>query len=152
MPDITYTPVIIERLDTERIRELADTYTTSCGPISRAKIEACRRWVAENPEYPDGTIAVAEDDCGDEIIVQRIAGRWCHAGLHAASHPVHHNCIAVIVGAIHTPPTVRDHLHSLGFDDEMIAVTANVITISGDNDAAATLRTLRDACRKADVR
>ena len=137
MPDITYTPVIIERLDTERIRELADTYTTSCGPISRAKIEACRRWVAENPEYPDGTIAVAEDDCGDEIIVQRIAGRWCHAGLH---------------GAIHTPPTVRDHFHAIGFDDEMIAVTANVITISGDNDAAATLRTLRDACRKADVR
>lgn len=47
--------------------------------------------------------------------------------------------------------TIRDHLHAIGFDDEMIAVTANVITISGDNDAVV-LRTLRDACRKADVR
>lgn len=151
MPDITYTSTLTTRMDAADIRSTASESFDVCGPVDRAKIIACRKWVAENPEYPDGTIAVVHGPRDTvSIAVQMVDQRWI--SLHTDQRHDVTDQVVVVSRVVHTPPTIRDHLHSLGFDDEMIAVTANVITISGDNDAAATLRTLRDACRKADVR
>lgn len=148
MPEIAYT--ITAELTVDTIRQWAeldiypDGFTRS--PAEIGKIKACRQWVAENPErpkYPDGTIAVAVDDAGDGLIVQRIDGRWCHAGLHAANHPVEASSIAVIVGAIHTPPTMRDHLHAIGLTDQQIA-------LRDIGDVDAVLAVIWNACQEAE--
>jgi len=153
MPEIAYT--ITAELTVDTIRQWAeldiypDIYPDGFArsPAEIGKIKACRQWVAEN-QYPDGTIAVAVDDAGDGLIVQRIDGRWCHAGLHAANHPVEASSIAVIVGAIHTPPTMRDHLHAIGLTDEMIV--SRQIGLRDIGDSETVLAVIWKACREAE--
>lgn len=145
MPEITY-EVTVELTEAE-IRKVAERdITRFSDPIMPVYIAACRQWVEENPEYPDGTIAVAEinDDVISEII-QRIDGRWCYAGQDPSAYPVRSNDIEIL-HVVHTPPTMRDHLHAIGLsDDEISGVAAD-----GTGGAAWGMPALVDACREAE--
>lgn len=76
MPEITYTPTITEDLTVSVIRYNAKKDPDQWGPAEQARIEACRKWVAENPEYPDGTIAFVETGVGSHWYAQVVEGKW----------------------------------------------------------------------------
>lgn len=122
MPEITYARS--DDMSKSEIRRWAamDTETTYRYPSDLAKIEACRQWVADNPEYPDGTIVVAEIN-GSTAVLEQVEGEWWYAEtaealgeafLKSGTPPM------VVVRVLHTPPTIRDHLHAIGLDDEAI--------------------------------
>lgn len=150
MPEIAYT--ITVELTVDAIRQWAeldiypDAFTRS--PAEIGKIKACRQWVAENPEYPNGTIVVAEIN-GSTAVLEQVEGEWWYAEtaealgeafLKSGTPPV------VVVRVLHTPPSMRDHLHAIGLDDEMISDSAG-------NDRSllvATQHVIKEACREAE--
>lgn len=144
MPEITY-EVTVELTEAE-IRKVAERdITRFSDPIMPVYIAACRQWVEENPGYSDGTVAVAINSVGMEFIVQRVDGVWCYAGQDPSAYPVRSNDIE-IPHVIHTPPTMRDHLHAIGLsDDEISGVAAD-----GTGGAAWGMPALVDACREAE--
>lgn len=124
MPEIAYT--ITAELTVDTIRQWAeldiypDAFTRS--PAEIGKIKACRQWVAENPErpkYPDGTIAEAVIETVDgesRRVIERFDGKW----FYAPKKEVQVILWITSLRVLHTPPTMRDHLHEVGLTDEMI--------------------------------
>lgn len=144
MPEITYARS--EDMSKPEIRRWAamDTETTYRYPSDLAKIEACRQWVADNPEYPDGTIVVAEIN-GSTAVLEQVEGEWWYAEtaealgeafLKSGTPPV------VVVRVLHTPPSIRDHLHAIGLDDEAIR------QVNGGYTASISRNVIR-ACEEA---
>lgn len=141
MPEITYTPTLTEHIDESRVYEIAGYDTVLAGPIVRAKIAACREWVAANPEYPDGTIAEAViETVGGETrrVVERFDGKWFYAPKKEVEVILQITSLRVL----HTPPTMRDHLHAIGLSDEQIA-------LRDIGNSEAVLAVLWKACREA---
>lgn len=145
MPEITYARS--EDMSKPEIRRWAamDTETTyRFSLLALAKIEACRQWVADNPEYPDGTIVVAEIN-GSTAVLEQVEGEWWYAEtaealgeafLKSGTPPV------VVVRVLHTPPSIRDHLHAIGLDDEAIR------QVNGGYTASISRNVIR-ACEEA---
>ena len=146
MPDVTYTATITERMDEMRIREIAGWDTVLAGPVDRAKIDACRQWVAENPKYPDGAIAFVETAGHLPDVAEMVEGRWHRSGVTVSAVPIDGD--VKVIRVLHAPPTIRDHLHAIGFDDEMIADVAR--TQSSILSGVANVGALRQACREAE--
>ena len=150
MPEIAYT--ITVELAVDAIRQWAelDIYPDAFArsPAEIGKIKACRQWVAENPEYPNGTIVVAEIN-GSTAVLEQVEGEWWYAEtaealgeafLKSGTPPV------VVVRILHTPPTIRDHLHAIGLDDEMITEIPDQWR---HHLPGSPLGVIADACREA---
>ena len=151
MPEIAYT--ITVELAVDAIRQWAelDIYPDGFArsPAEIGKIEACRQWVAENPEYPNGTIVVAEIN-GSTAVLEQVEGEWWYAEtaealgeafLKSGTPPV------VVVRVLHTPPTMRDHLHEVGLTDEMITEIPDQWR---HHLPGSPLGVIADACREAE--
>lgn len=119
MPEITY--ACSDDMSKPEIRRWAamDTETTYRYPSDLAKIEACRQWVADNPEYPDGTIAYVVTNGGTRLTA-RMDGCWIALNPHTAYDDSNLSDVMRVDRILHTPPTIRDHLHAIGLDDEAI--------------------------------
>lgn len=86
------------------------------------------------------------ESVGMELIVQRVDGVWCYAGQDPSAYPLGDSDWIEIHGVVHTPPTMRDHLHAIGLsDDEISGVAAD-----GTGGAAWGMPALVDACREAE--
>lgn len=146
MPDITYT--VTEEWSEDTIRDWAtfETRETPRLPIESKRIEACRQWVAENPEYPDGTLAFVETAGHLPDVAEMVEGRWHRSGVTVSAVPIDGD--VKVIRVLHAPPTIRDHLHAIGFDDEMIADVAR--TQSSILSGVANVGALRQACREAE--
>ena len=152
MPEITYTvtDTRTEEMSPAEIYWSAKVDLPDDGdfPVCRAKILACQAWVAENPEYPNGTIVVAEIN-GSTAVLEQVEGEWWYAEtaealgeafLKSGTPPV------VVVRILHTPPTIRDHLHAIGLDDEMITEIPDQWR---HHLPGSPLGVIADACREA---
>jgi len=146
MPEIAYTITVELAVDTIRQWAKLDIYPDAFArsPAEIGKIKACRQWVAENPEYPDGTIVVAEIN-GSTAVLEQVEGEWWYAEtaealgeafLKSGTPPV------VVVRVLHTPPSIRDHLHAIGLDDEAIR------QVNGGYTASISRNVIR-ACEEA---
>ena len=144
MPEITYlvTEEWSDNLTPDQIRKWA-AYEDDSLKSARQKAfaQACRKWVAENPEYPDGTIVVAEIN-GSTAVLEQVEGEWWYAETAEAlgelcTPPVD------VVRILHTPPTIRDHLHAIGLDDEAIR------QVNGGYTASISRNVIR-ACEEAE--
>ena len=166
MPEIAYT--ITAELTVDTIRQWAeldiypDTFIRSPAEM---KIKACRQWVAENPEYPDGTIVVAEIN-GSTAVLEQVEGEWWYAHtvealggtfLKSGTPPVVVEPV-VVVRVLHTPPTMRDHLHAIGLNNDRIktiALCGGGVTVAGLGGGVQLLgsedtATVRNACQEAE--
>jgi len=122
MPEIAYT--ITVELAVDAIRQWAelDIYPDAFArsPAEIGKIKACRQWVAENPEYPDGTIAYVVTNGGTRLTARMGNGCWIALNPHTAYDDSNLSDVMRVDRILHTPPTIRDHLHEVGLTDEMI--------------------------------
>ena len=147
MPDITHT--VTEQLTEEEARIWAKLEPErELTESAQARIKACRKWVAENPEYPDGTIAYVLTDRGVHLTARMSKGCWTALNWYAAYNDSYLSNVVRVEHVLHTPPTTRDHLHAIGFDDEMIADVA--MTRSSILSGVANVGALRQACREAE--
>ena len=148
MPEIKYMTTV--NLTEEYIHTWASFSldVTGRNETEKAKILACRQWVADNPEYPDGTIVVAEIN-GSTAVLKQVEGEWWYAEtaealgeafLKSGTPPM------VVVHILHTPPTIRDHLHEVGLTDEMITEIPDQWR---HHLPGSPLGVIADACREA---
>lgn len=152
MPEIAYT--ITVELTVDAIRQWAelDIYPDDFArsPAAIGKIEACRQWVAENPEHPkhpDGTTAYVETQIGTHWLARKLDGKW--VGLNHAKGQFDGDILDVesVVCVLHTPPTIRDHLHEVGLTDEMITEIPDQWR---HHLPGSPLGVIADACREAE--
>lgn len=149
MPEIAYT--ITVELAVDAIRQWAELDIDPDGfarsPAEIGRIEACRQWVAENPEYPDGTIAYVETQIGTHWLARKLDGKW--VGLNHAKGQFDRYILDVesVVYVLHTPPTIRDHLHEVGLTDEMITEIPDQWR---HHLPGSPLGVIADACREAE--
>lgn len=147
MPEITY-EVTVELTEAE-IRKVAERgITRFSDPIMPVYIAACRQWVEENPGYPDGTIAEAViETVGGETrrVVERFDGKWFYAPRKEVEVILQITSLRVL----HTPPTMRDHLHAIGLSDDEINLGRNLGMVGLINEGNA-IEVLVDACREAE--
>ena len=143
MPEITYARS--EDMSKPEIRRWAamDTETTyRFSLLALAKIEACRQWVADNPEYPDGTIAYVVTNGGTRLTARMGNGCWIALNPHTAYGDSNLSDVMRVDRILHTPPTIRDHLHAIGLDDEAIR------QVNGGYTASISRNVIR-ACEEA---
>ncbi len=148
MPDITYT--VTEEWSEDTIRDWAtfETRETPRLPIESKRIEACRQWVAENPEYPDGTLAFVVANEGVHLAAHMGNGCWVGLSQHTGYNDSYLSNVGRVERVVHTPPTIRDHLHTIGLDDEMIRGIAR--GFNSRETSADINHALIDACREAE--
>ena len=142
MPEITYARS--EDMSKPEIRRWAamGTETTYLPRFALAKIEACRQWVADNPEYPDGTIAYVVTNGGTRLTARMGNGCWIALNPHTAYDDSNLSDVMRVDRILHTPPTIRDHLHAIGLDDEAIR------QVNGGYTASISRNVIR-ACEEA---
>ena len=143
MPEITYARS--DDMSKSEIRRWAamDTETTYRYPSDLAKIEACRQWVADNPEYPDGTIAYVVTNGGTRLTARMGNGCWIALNPHTAYDDSNLSDVMRVDRILHTPPSIRDHLHAIGLDDEAIR------QVNGGYTASISRNVIR-ACEEAE--